>query len=93
MPRRPLVLLLPALAVLAFGVPSAGATKFNTTYWDVSTFAGTLGLFVALLFLFVRFLPIISIFEMRTMLPEAHVPHGVGAPAAAGAGEKKEGHT
>jgi hypothetical protein len=36
MPRRPLVLLLATLAVLAFGVASAGATKFETTYWDVS---------------------------------------------------------
>jgi molybdopterin-containing oxidoreductase family membrane subunit len=32
---------------------------------------GTLGLFVTLIFLFVRFLPAISIFEMRTILPEA----------------------
>ena len=32
----------------------------------------------ALLFLFVRFLPMISIFEMRTLLPEAqaHTEHG-----------------
>jgi hypothetical protein len=36
MPRRLLVLLLAALAVLAFGVAGAGATKFETTYWDVS---------------------------------------------------------
>jgi hypothetical protein len=36
MPRRLLVLLLAALALLAFIVPNAGATKFETTYWDVS---------------------------------------------------------
>ena len=36
-------------------------------------FFGTIGLFVMLLFLFVRFLPVISIFEMRTLLPEAEV--------------------
>lgn len=41
------------------------------TIWDWATYVGTLGLFVALLFLFVRFLPMISIFEMRTLLPEA----------------------
>jgi len=35
----------------------------------------TIGLFLALLFLFLRFLPMISIFEMRTMLPEAKVDH------------------
>ena len=45
------------------------------TIWDWTTFVGTIGLFLALLFLFVRFLPMISIFEMRTLLPEAHV-HG-----------------
>ena len=43
------------------------------TFWDWSTFVGTIGLFLALLFLFLRFLPMISIFEMRTMLPEARV--------------------
>ena len=36
------------------------------TFWDWSTFLGTIGLFLALLFLFLRFLPMISIFEMRT---------------------------
>jgi hypothetical protein len=36
MPRRLFVLLLAALAVLAFGVSNAAATKFETTYWDVS---------------------------------------------------------
>jgi Ni/Fe-hydrogenase subunit HybB-like protein len=43
------------------------------TRWDWATFLGTLGLFSSLLFLFIRFLPMISIFEMRTMIPEAKV--------------------
>jgi molybdopterin-containing oxidoreductase family membrane subunit len=43
------------------------------TGWDWSMYLGTIGLFFALLFLFIRFLPMISIFEMRTLLPEAHV--------------------
>ncbi len=43
--------------------------------WDWSMFIGTMGLFVTLLFLFVRFLPVISIFEVRTLLPQANV-HG-----------------
>jgi molybdopterin-containing oxidoreductase family membrane subunit len=34
------------------------------------TFIGSIGLFLALLFLFIRFLPMISIFEMRTILPK-----------------------
>ena len=33
------------------------------------TFVGTLGLFLTLFFLFIRFLPLISIFEMRTIVP------------------------
>jgi molybdopterin-containing oxidoreductase family membrane subunit len=43
------------------------------TIWDWATFIGTLGLFAALFFLFIRFLPMISIFEMRTLIPEADV--------------------
>jgi hypothetical protein len=46
---------------------------FRPTFWDLSTFVGTIGLFLALLFLFLRFLPMISIFEMRTILPAAKV--------------------
>jgi molybdopterin-containing oxidoreductase family membrane subunit len=46
---------------------------YYPTFWDWATFIGTLGLFVTLIFLFIRFLPMISIFEMRTMLPEAEV--------------------
>jgi molybdopterin-containing oxidoreductase family membrane subunit len=44
---------------------------YRGTLFDWSAFIGTLGLFVTLLFLFVRFLPAISIFEMRTILPGA----------------------
>ena len=46
---------------------------YSPTFWDWSTFLGTIGLFLSLLFLFLRFLPMISIFEMRTILPEAKV--------------------
>ena len=46
---------------------------YYPTIWDVATFLGTLGLFSTLFFLFIRFMPMISIFEMRTILPEAHV--------------------
>ena len=46
---------------------------FRPTVWDWGTYIGTMGLFVALLFLFLRFLPMISIFEMRTILPAAQV--------------------
>jgi Ni/Fe-hydrogenase subunit HybB-like protein len=46
---------------------------YYPTMWDWFTYFGTLGLFVTLLFLFLRFLPAISIFEMRTLLPESKV--------------------
>ena len=44
---------------------------YYPTRWDFAMFAGTLGLFFSLFFLFVRFLPAIAIFEMRTIVPEA----------------------
>ena len=44
---------------------------YYPTIWDWMTFIGTIGLFIFLFFLFVRFLPMISIFEMRTMAPHA----------------------
>jgi molybdopterin-containing oxidoreductase family membrane subunit len=53
-------------------LPSSWGT-YSGTIWDWSTFIGTIGLFVTLLFLFVRILPAISIFEMRTLLPGAEV--------------------
>jgi len=46
---------------------------YTPTVWDWMTFFGTIGLFVTLLFLFLRFLPMISIFEMRSLLPESKV--------------------
>ncbi len=46
---------------------------YYPTRWDFGMFLGTIGLFVSLLFLFLRFLPMISIFEMRTILPQAAV--------------------
>ena len=42
---------------------------YKGTIWDWATFFGTLGLFLTLFFLFIRILPAISIFEMRTMVP------------------------
>jgi molybdopterin-containing oxidoreductase family membrane subunit len=47
--------------------------NYLPTVWDWATFVGTLGLFLTLVFLFIRFLPMISIFEMRTLLPQAEV--------------------
>jgi Ni/Fe-hydrogenase subunit HybB-like protein len=49
------------------------------TRWDIATFIGTLGLFFSAMFLFIRIMPMISIFEMRTLLPEAEVKEEVAA--------------
>jgi molybdopterin-containing oxidoreductase family membrane subunit len=49
---------------------------YYPTIWDFLTLFGTIGLFTTLMFLFVRLLPMISIFEMRTLLPEARPATG-----------------
>ena len=46
------------------------------TIWDWATFIGTIGLFLALLFLFIRLLPMISIFEMRELVHEEEPEEG-----------------
>lgn len=40
------------------------------TGWDWALFIGTIGFFFALIYLFIRFLPVISIFEMRELVKE-----------------------
>jgi Ni/Fe-hydrogenase subunit HybB-like protein len=50
-------------------VPSAWG-RYMPTFWDWATFIGTMGLFVMLIFLFVRVLPAISIAEMRELVAE-----------------------
>lgn len=48
---------------------------FKPTWVDIWTFIGTLGLFVCLFLLFVRFLPMIAISEVKGVLPEADPHH------------------
>jgi molybdopterin-containing oxidoreductase family membrane subunit len=48
-------------------LPSAWG-NFHGTFWDWATLFGTIGLFVGGILLVVRFLPIISMFEMRALL-------------------------
>jgi molybdopterin-containing oxidoreductase family membrane subunit len=50
-------------------MPSAWG-MYSGTIWDYAVFTGTLGLFLMLMFVFVRLLPMISIFEMRGLLHE-----------------------
>jgi len=53
-------------------LPSSWA-MYKPTFWDFSMFVGTIGLFMSLIFLFVRFLPMISISEIRGILPQAAI--------------------
>jgi molybdopterin-containing oxidoreductase family membrane subunit len=48
---------------------------YYPTIWDVMTYFGTIGLFVTLFFLFMKFVPMISMFEVRMLLPQAVVDH------------------
>jgi molybdopterin-containing oxidoreductase family membrane subunit len=64
------------------------------TVWDFAMFFGTIGLFITLMFLFIRFAPIINIFEMKDLLHKMHMENRRKqeastriAEAPAGAGE------
>jgi Ni/Fe-hydrogenase subunit HybB-like protein len=46
---------------------------YHATFWDYSTFFGTIGLFLSLIFLFIRYLPMISMTEMRSMVASRKV--------------------
>ena len=49
---------------------------YKPTFWDISTFVGSFGLFFTLFLLFIRFLPIIAISEVKGVLPQADPHHG-----------------
>jgi len=44
--------------------------NYTPTVTDFATYIGTIGLFFSLMFLFIRVLPVISIFEMRALVTE-----------------------
>lgn len=48
-------------------LPSAWGV-FHGTFWDWAVMLGTVGLFLSGLLLFVRFMPVVSMFEMRKLL-------------------------
>ena len=48
---------------------------YTPTFWDWATFFGTIGFFLTCVFLFIRILPVISIFEMRELV---HLEEGDG---------------
>jgi molybdopterin-containing oxidoreductase family membrane subunit len=53
-------------------VPTSWA-HYTPTRWDYTLYAGTFGLFLTAFLLFLRFVPMISIFEVKTLLPQSRV--------------------
>jgi hypothetical protein len=47
-------------------LPSS-AGIYHPSFWDSATYAGSIGLFMALLLLFMRYLPVVSILETRRL--------------------------
>ncbi|MGN6285469.1 MAG: NrfD/PsrC family molybdoenzyme membrane anchor subunit [Afipia sp.] len=47
-------------------------SKFTPTFWDWSTYFGTIGLFLVPFLLAIRFIPMVSIFETEKTLVEEH---------------------
>jgi hypothetical protein len=50
--------------------------KFTPTFWDWSTYLGTIGLFLVPFLLAIRFIPMISIFETKELLHEEQEEDG-----------------
>lgn len=59
-------------------LPSSWA-YYRPTFWDVSTFIGSFGLFFTMFLLFVRFVPQVAMAEVKAILPGAH-PHDHPVP-------------
>jgi Ni/Fe-hydrogenase subunit HybB-like protein len=56
-------------------IPSSWGMYYPTR-WDWATYIGTFGLFFTLFFLFIRFLPMISIVEVRALVHETNEEKG-----------------
>ncbi len=81
---RRVLYLLPVLIFVGVGIglavgltrdflPSSWGT-YHATFIEVLTFVGTLGIFVSLFLLFVRYLPLVAMAEVKGVLPQAD-PH------------------
>jgi len=75
-------------------MPSAWG-RYAGTLWDWGMYLGTIGLFLFLMAVFARVLPMIAMFEMKLLLPGAN-PHSHethdASPGGDSHGEKKEAH-
>ena len=59
--------------------------KYMPTIWDIGLYVGTLGAFFMLYLLFVKFLPMVAISEVKGATPQGDPHHPLG-------GGRKEGH-
>jgi len=57
---------------------------FRPTWVDIFTFVGTFGLFMTLFLLFMRYLPVIAISEVKGVTPQADPHHPLGGAKAGG---------
>jgi molybdopterin-containing oxidoreductase family membrane subunit len=62
-------------------IPSAWA-YFEPTWVDMGMLIGSFGLFMTLFLLFIRYLPVVAIAEIKAVMPEAD-PHGHGHDVSA----------
>ena len=51
---------------------------YSPSIWDIATYVGSFGLFFTLFLLFIRFLPMVSMSEVKGVLPQADPHHGGG---------------
>jgi Ni/Fe-hydrogenase subunit HybB-like protein len=62
----------------------ANWSYYKPTYVDVLTFAGTFGLFLSLFLLFIRFVPLIAMAEVKSVVPQADPHHPLGGAREGG---------
>ena len=60
---------------------------FCPTVWDWGLYIGTIGFFLLLMFLFIRLLPMISVFELRELVSRKRDEKGAAGTGRVGAGE------
>jgi len=65
---------------------------YSPTYVDIWTFIGSLGIFMTLFLLFMRFLPMLALSEVKNVMPQAD-PHGHHGPHENGHGNGEAAKT
>ncbi|MBL0926914.1 MAG: polysulfide reductase NrfD [Phycisphaerales bacterium] len=65
---------------------------FSPTWVDIFTFVGSLGIFTTLFLLFMRFLPMLAISEVKNVMPQADPHHPMYHGHGHGNGHQNGGH-